>query len=393
MGRILLRNALLLDPEASAPSPGALLLEDGRIAARLLEGEPAPGDAGPVDLGGRGLAPGLIDLHFHGSLVFTGPEGFEASLRRDSTASAARGTTAFLATSVAWPAPELAARVGRLVELLAGGDWPGAVPIGLHLEGPWIHAGAAGAQPAAAIRDYDPAEGREVLARGEGAVRMLTLAPELPGAPALLAELERRGVVAALGHSRARAEQVGRAVERGARHVTHLFNAMGALHQREPGLAGTALSDDRLSCDVICDGAHVHPHLLRVAARAKGERLVLITDRVDPPGLEAGAAPDTSGPSFGSGRLRDDGVALRLEDGRLAGSRVTLDLALRNAVELAGLTRLEAVAACTLRPARVLGIESQRGTLRPGARADLVVLDDENRVRETWIAGRRVYLA
>jgi N-acetylglucosamine-6-phosphate deacetylase len=215
---------------------------------------------------------------------------------------------------------------------------------------------------------------------------MVTLAPELERAFALIERLGQLGIVAALGHSAASAELVTQAVTQGARHVTHLFNAMGPLHHREPGLAGAALVDDRLSCDLICDGAHVAAPMLALAARAKRDRLVLITDRLDPP------AALTAGP-LASGRIRDDGVAYRLEDGRLAGSRLDLGLALANARALAGMTRVEAVAACSLRPARVLGIESERGTLRPGARADLVVLDPADRVVETWIAGERVYAA
>jgi N-acetylglucosamine-6-phosphate deacetylase len=156
---------------------------------------------------------------------------------------------------------------------------------------------------------------------------------------------------------------------------------MSGIHQRAPGLAGVALSDDRLSCDLICDGVHVHPLLVRLAARAKRERLLLITDRV------------SAGTGFGAGALLDDGTALRLPDGRLAGSRLTLDRAVRNAVSFAAMTQLEAVAAATLRPARLLGVERERGTLRPGARADLVVLDAAGAVAETWLAGLRVYAA
>jgi N-acetylglucosamine-6-phosphate deacetylase len=158
---------------------------------------------------------------------------------------------------------------------------------------------------------------------------------------------------------------------------------MGPIHHREPGLAGTALADDRLSADLICDGAHVHPQMVRAAARALGERLILITDRVDPgPGAD-----------FGSGSLHDDGTALRLPDGRLAGSRLTLDRAIQNANRFADLGALDAVAACTLRPARLLGIEAERGSLRPGARADLVVLDRSLQVRETWLGGECVFEA
>jgi N-acetylglucosamine-6-phosphate deacetylase len=328
-----------------------------------------------------------LDLHYHGSVVFHDANDFSGAMKADSASLVRHGTTAFLATTVTWPMTHWGPAVTQLASIVSNGSWPGAEPMGLHLEGPWINAGAAGAQPREGIRPFAGPESAAVLDRGEGSIRLVTLAPEVEGAAVLQEELSRRGITAALGHSLASAEATAEAVERGARHVTHLFNAMGRLHHRAPGLAGAALSDDRLTCDLICDGAHVHPGMVAVAARAKGDRLVLITDAVDPPETAGGMR------SFGSGPVRGDGTAWRLEDGRLAGSRVTLDTALRNLLTFAGVSLLEAVAACSLRPARVLGIEGQRGSLRPGARADFAVLDDSLRVRETWIAGRRVYSA
>jgi N-acetylglucosamine-6-phosphate deacetylase len=378
--RVALVNALLLDPEADAPAPGGLLLEDGRIAARLAAGE-LPASAERIDLAGLALAPGFLDVHYHGALVYAAPEDAAGALRETARALLASGVTAFLPTTVAWPAPELLARVAALAEACASAGGDGAAALGLHLEGPWISAHAAGAQPAAGIRPFEPAEGARVLERAHGTLRMVTFAPELPGAGALQAELARLGIVAALGHSQADSDQVETAVARGARHVTHLWNAMSGLHHRAPGLAGAALADDRLSCDLICDGVHVHPAAVRIAARAKRERLVLISDRI------------SAGAGFGAGALIDDGTALRLADGRLAGSRLTLDRALHNAVSFGAMTRLEAVAAVTLRPARLLGVDRERGTLRPGARADLALLDAADRVVETWLAGRRAHRA
>ncbi len=397
MARVLLRNALLLDPEAPAPEAGSLLLEGDRIAARLAPGQDAGvADARVIDLAGQPLAPGFLDLHFHGPLAWAPPELIESSLHDAARDLLRHGTTGFLATSLAWSQPELESRMQRLGPLV--GQAPGqAACLGIHLEGPWIHAGAAGAQPKEGIRPFEAAEGRSLLDRGEGDVCMVTLAPEVAGVEPLLAVLAQRGIVAALGHSLASAEQAEAAVERGARHVTHLFNAMGVLHQREPGLAGFALGEDRLTCDLICDGVHVHPSLVRVAARAKRDRLVLITDRVDP-------GPDAT---LGKRVLHDDGSAMRLADGRLAGSRATLDACAARFRRAAGATLLESVAACTLRPARVLGIEGQRGTLRVGARADLAVLaaegqilepsedkildPPEGQILETWLGGERVW--
>lgn len=379
VGARLLENARWLDPEEPEARPGSLLVEGGRIAARLAPGERGPAFAARTDLGGRLVAPGFLDVHYHGAFVFSDADDALDDAMERAAASARHGTTGYLATTVAWPAEELGPRVERLAARLAGDLPPGARPLGLHLEGPWIHPEAAGAQPAAAIRPCRTAEVEDVLARAAGSVRMVTLAPEIEGADGLLALLERRGLVAALGHSRARAAEVEAAVARGARHVTHLFNAMGPIHHREPGLAGMALADERLTADLICDGVHVHPAMVRVAAHALRERLLLVTDRIEPP----------PGASFGSGALRDDGRALTLPDGRLAGSCVTLDRALRNASVFADLPLREAVAACTLRPARLLGLEAEVGTLRVGARADLAVLGDDGRVEETWLGGER----
>jgi N-acetylglucosamine-6-phosphate deacetylase len=219
-----------------------------------------------------------------------------------------------------------------------------------------------------------------VFARAGDQLRMVTLAPEVPGADALLAELVRRDVIAALGHTHASPACIRGAIERGLRHVTHLWNAMGGIHHRAPGVAGTALAEDRLTCDLICDGHHVDPAIVRVAARALGERLVLITDRID-------AADGAGRSALGAIHAGAGGGPWRRADGTIAGSQLALDTALRNAQRFAGISLCDAVAACTLRPARLLGIERERGTLRRGARADLALLDADGRAVETWVAG------
>jgi N-acetylglucosamine-6-phosphate deacetylase len=389
MEPLLLEPARLLDPEAGAEGDGALLVAGGRIAARIPAGAAPPSGVRRVPLAGLSLAPGFLDLHYHGALIFTPPAEAAAALRSAGAALLATGVTGFLPTTVTWPAAELRAQVSAWASAAAGQGEPEdcAAVLGLHLEGPWIRAEAAGAQPKTGIRPYRDADA-ELLDRAEGLARLVTLAPEAEGASALLGELARRGVVASLGHSLADAAQCERAAAEGARHVTHLFNAMGAFHHRAPGLIGAALADDRLSCDLICDGVHVHPAAVRLAARAKAARLVLITDNVAmPTAPQQSAAPS----SFGAGAVRDDGVALRLADGTLAGSHLTLDRALANAQAFGALSRLEAVRALTLAPARVLGLERERGTLRPGARADFALLGADGRIAQTWLAGRCVF--
>ena len=380
--RTLLENARILDPERRTPSRGALLVEDGRIGAVFPAGSSVPEDVERIDLGGRRLAPGFIDLHFHGSLVLDPDAPPRAALERSSELLARGGTTAFLPTTVAWRRADLERRVAGLARASESGPWPGAESLGIHLEGPWLRPEAAGAQPPDAIRGYDRAEGPGVIEAGAGRVRMVTLAPEIDGARDLLRDLRSHDIVAALGHSLADAAVIDAAVGEGLSHVTHLFNAMGSMHHRSPGTAGHALTDDRLTCDLICDGCHVDARFVRLASQAKGPGLLLISDRVELP------QDSTEGASFGSGALESDGVAIRLPDGRLAASCLSLDRAVRNLCEFAGVDLVDAIAACTLRPARLLGMESERGTLRVGARADLVVLGAGGDVDETWILGR-----
>jgi N-acetylglucosamine-6-phosphate deacetylase len=389
MEALALEPALLLDPEAPAEGPGRLLIRDGRIAARLASGELPPPGTRVVSLPGLALAPGLLDLHYHGELIFSTPERAGEALRAASERLIATGVTGFLPTTVAWPLPELASHVSAWAGAAADAAAPtqGAAVLGLHLEGPWIRPEAAGAQPKAGIRPYRPGDA-DLLERAHGLARVVTFAPEVEGAAGLLAELARRGIAASIGHSVADLAACERAIAGGARHVTHLFNAMGTFHHRQPGVIGVALADERLTCDLICDGVHVHPSAVRLAARAKRDQLALITDNVSIPAASGNANVIAS---FGAGALRDDGSALRLPDGTLAGSSLTLDRALANAQAFGACSRLEAVRAATLAPARLLGLERERGTLRVGARADFAMLGPGGTLVETWLAGRCVW--
>ena len=374
-----LHNLTLLDPEAAAERKACVLVRDGRIAEVFDDLTVAPAASEPVDLAGCALAPGFIDVHFHGELIFAREDDFGAALGRTSEALLREGTTSYLATTVAFNEPRIRSFVTQCQSEMTQTRHLGAELLGVHLEGPWINPAMAGAQPSQAIRPYNDTEDHEILEVAKDSLKLVTLAPECEGVPKLIDALVKAGIVASLGHSDAGLHEIDACVKRGMTHVTHLFNAMGSMHHREPGVAGWALADDRVSCDLICDGVHVDPAVVRTASRAKRDKLLLITDRVDP--------PETGEP--GSGTVYNDGTAIRLANGELAGSSLSLARAVRNAQDFGAMTRLEAIASATLRPAKLLGIENERGTFQVGARADFVVLDDEGQVCETWLAGHR----
>lgn len=325
-------------------------------------------DTTPVtaDVTGAVLVPGFVDLHCHGG---AGADFAEARPDRVATAVAAhraRGTTTMLASLVSAPVQTLCDQLRALAEPVAEG-----LLAGVHLEGPFLAETRRGAHDPTVLRDPSPEAVRALLDAGGSALRMLTLAPERPGALAAIEEASLRGVLVAVGHTDATEAQTRAAITAGARVGTHLFNGMRPLHHREPGPVGALLDDHRLTVELICDGAHLAPTTVRLAARLAGPgRTVLVTDAMSAAGL-------------GDGDYQLGGLAVtvrdgqpRLADGALAGSVLTMDRAFANAVD-AGLSLTDAVAASATTPARLLGLDDQVGALRAGLRADAVLLDEQ----------------
>lgn len=366
---------------ATALVEGAWVRTD--IAARdgvLVAPDDLRPNAEEIAADGFLVAPGYLDLQCNGGLgidLASQPERLwelAAELPR-------WGVTAWLPTIVTTPD----GIVDRAMAALAAGapeGWRGAVPVGLHLEGPFLSPAKRGAHPEPLLRP-PTLEAIEGWSRKAG-VAVVTLAPDLPGAGQVLDALVQRGVVVSLGHTPATASQATAAVDAGAGWVTHLFNAMAPLHHREPGLAGVALSDERLHVGLIPDGIHVHPHVVAMAQRALGERLTIVTDAVGALGMPHGRQA--------LGRTEvvvgDDGV--RLDDGTLAGSNLAMDQGVRNLVAFTGCTSEAALHAASTAPAAVLG-HTVRGTLTPGARADLVILSDDLHLVTTVVGGEVVH--
>lgn len=359
-------------------SPGAVLIAGGEIAA--LDEEAVSASAGAQVRAADGLTavPGFIELQLNGAFghdFTTDP----ASMWRVGDRLARHGVTAFLPTIVTSERGSVDAALDALARAETA---VGAIPLGLHVEGPFLSPARAGAHDPAFLREPDLDELRGWATRG--GIRILTLAPELPGALDAIRLLTEAGVVAAVGHTDADASTAAAAVEAGARYATHLFNAMPPFRHRQPGAAGALLADLRVTVGLILDRHHLDPIVVSLVERMAHGRISLVSDAIAALGLGEGEH------RLGGLRVEVRDGAARLADGTLAGSATPLDVCIRS---FASMTRApeEAVAAVTSVPARLLGLDDGRGELRVGGRADLVLLDAELEVQATIVGGEIAY--
>ncbi|WP_239373586.1 N-acetylglucosamine-6-phosphate deacetylase [Frankia sp. Cj5] len=366
MSRCVLAGARVVTPEGVL-DPGWVEVDGGRIAA-VGAGRPA-GRAGQpvVDLGGAWLLPGFIDLHVHGG----GGHDVATSAAEMAAAVAfhrAHGTTRTLVSLVTAPADRLAEQLSWAAGLVGRGACADGHVVGAHLEGPFLSAARCGAQAPEHLLAPDRAVFASLVRAAGGALRAITVAPELPAALDIITDAVAGGIVAAVGHTDATYEQAAAAFAAGASLTTHLFNAMRPLHHREPGPVGAAL-DAGVACELINDGVHVHPSVARMTARDR-HRLVLVTDAIDAAGVGDGDYV------LGGQAVRVRGGQARLaRSGVLAGSTLTMDEAVRRTVIDTGLPVEAAAAAAATNPARVLGLADRCGAIAAGLDADLVVLD------------------
>ena len=360
-----------------------LLVEDGRIA-QVSARESTIGLAGAAttDLGDVVLASGYVDLHIHGGAGFDVMDYKVEALPTIERALTRHGVTSYFPTTVTAPMDSTLRALERLADAIESGATSvnRARPLGIHLEGPFISHVRKGMHPPEHLLPPRLETFDRLWQAARGHVRMLTIAPELDGAIELIIEATRRGVFVSLGHSDADFQTAERGVDAGARHATHTFNAMRPLDHRSPGILGVALTDDRLSADMIADGVHLDPATVKLVARAKGyERTVLITDATAATGMPDGHY------HLGSTDIEvKDGRCL--SNGTLAGSVLTLDVAVRNLMCFAGWSLGEAVAAASRNPARAAGI-ANKGALAAGADADFVVMNPAGHVLHTFVGG------
>ncbi|MBX3195506.1 MAG: N-acetylglucosamine-6-phosphate deacetylase [Microbacteriaceae bacterium] len=376
----LLRAATRID-ERGEEGDAWVLLDGDRIAA--VGSGAAPDAAETIDLGDAILVPGFIDLHGHGAGGHAYDDGGE-ELAAALAAHRAHGTTRSVISIVTNPLAELRERLAEVAALAASDP----LVLGSHLEGPFLSAERRGAHNPEFLRAPDQATIEELLDAAAGTLRQLTIAPELPGGLEAVAQLTAAGVVVAVGHTEADLETTRAALDAGARILTHVFNAMPGIHHRDPGPVVAGIDDARVTLELVLDGHHVHPQVADMVFRAAPGRVALITDSM------AAAASEDGHYRLGSLNVSvQDGLAVLSGTSTLAGSTLTQDAALRNAVAMAGRTRTEAVAALTAVPARALGLDDRLGLLAPGYAADVVALDPDLGVRAVWAAGAPVVTA
>ncbi|NRS51235.1 N-acetylglucosamine-6-phosphate deacetylase [Brevibacillus sp. HB2.2] len=331
------------------------------------------------------ICPGFVDMHMHGIDGYDTMDGTPESLQAISTALARHGVTSFLATTMTAPYPQLEQVLVNIAQNSKEGLL-GAQAIGIHLEGPWINPRYKGAQKEEniAIPKLDAVQ--KLYGLSEGLIKVVTIAPEQPEALEAIAWLKERDVIVSAGHTGATFAQATEAVDAGVRHFTHCFNAMTGLHHREPGVVGAAMYHEQLSTELIADGIHVHPAVMKILYRVKtAERLALVSDSMRAAAMGEGTY------DLGGQEVHVHDNQAKLADGTLAGSILTLNRAVGNMVTLSGVSLPDAVEMASLTPASILGFGERKGRLAAGYDADITVLNTQFDVTMTFVAGKEVY--
>jgi len=377
------RNANLHTPRGVIPQ-GTLYVNAVGIVDRIAEASERldPGYEA-IDMGGLDLLPGLIDVHVHGGGGWNVMGATHAELDGLCRFHASQGTTALLATTVA-DRPEVLEQALRAIKSAVDRGVGGAELLGAHLEGPFLNVSRAGAQNKDAI--YLPNDERigRLLHAAEGSIRLVTLAPEIPGGLDCARRFVREGTTVSIGHSAASYAETLQAVELGASHTTHHFNGMSPLHHREPGVAGAGLMSDRLTIELIMDGLHVRPELIKWVYDVKGARgICAVTDAIHCAGMPDG--------DYGYVVKQGDRIVLQSDGVSLAGSSLTMIRALRNAVRFTGYAVERLLPSFTEVPARQAGVGHRKGSLEQGKDADFIVVDEDLQLYSVVVRGRQVH--
>jgi N-acetylglucosamine-6-phosphate deacetylase len=386
MPPLILRAGRLLTPDADIRD-AAILIEEGKISSvgRMVE-LTAPANAEIFDASALTAVPGFVDVHIHGAGGHDVMEGTAEALDAVCATAARFGTTSLLATTASAAIEDTCRSVEQIARYIRSGENTAqrsskARIVGIHLEGPFISRKRRGVHPQQWIAEPSLPVLRRILEAADGCARILTLAPEVPGALELVAEARKAGLIVALGHTDATYEEAQAVIAAGARHAVHVFNAMRPFSHRDTGVLGAVLTSPEVTAEIIADGVHVDDPAIRLLLAAKGTaRVILVSDATS-----ATAMPDGRY-RLGTFEVTVSGGVCRSAEGHLAGSTLTLDRAVCNIAAL-GVPLGEAVRMATQNPAQLLSLEKQKGVLTAGADADIVLLDEAFRVQRVIIAG------
>lgn len=386
---IILRNGLYLSPEGKFVE-GDICIEGDTIKCIVNKGESPcchkkDGEkAQIVDLEGKRVIPGLVDIHTHGAIGYDVSVSTPDQIRELTKFYSKNGVTSFLPTTITTGREQVKEILRNIRQAKDMEEWDGASIEGVHIEGPFINSKRKGAHDPDWITtpqrsDFD--DYSEIL--GDLKIH-LTVAPEIEGGLEFIQYVTKNGSTVGIGHTDGDYETTLKAIDAGASIFTHLFNAMRGIHHREPGTVGGALVSDAL-VEVISDGIHIHPAVVKMVIKAKGyDKVILVTDSMHAAGLESGEY------DFGGFKIYiRDGVA-KQEDGTIAGSIINLMDGVRNVVKLAGVSLEDAVAMASINPARLLGLDDKIGSIEVGKRADLVVIDDDIKGQMVFCRGKQI---
>lgn len=384
--RMIIKNANIITPFEIRRNSN-LIVEHGKIGD-LVSGEVIDEESFDqvIDADGKYLAPGFIDIHNHGNFGHDTMEGTNEAIDSMADHHLQHGVTSFLLTTMTSDLRDIKKalqKAGEYIHTNRKQEKPLAQVLGVYLEGPYFSEEKKGAQPAEHLKNVSLAELQGLIEASGGTIKVVSLAPELEGAPEVINHLKSQGITVAAGHSMATYAEMKKGVDAGISLATHLYNGMRDFSHREPGIVGAVLTDDRVFAEIICDGIHLHTGAMELALRAKGkDRLVLITDAMMAAGLDDGEYE-----LGGYAVYVTDGTA-RLEDGTLAGSTLTLNTAVYNMVNIVNVPLHDAVRMASLNPAQAIGISAEKGSIEWGKDADLIMFAEDLQISWAMLQGR-----
>jgi len=385
--RIIIINGTIITPFYLI-SDKDIIVEEGKIIEIVNKKELSTSTltgAEVIEGKDKYIVPGYIDLHVHGGGGSDVMDGDYEAINQIAIAHSHFGTTSFLPTTMTMSKDKIIRSLRSICEAVKKGT-AGAKILGIHMEGPYINPEKKGAQREIDIREPSIKEFTELNKASGNLIRLVTIAPEMPGAIDFIRWLHQQGIIVSVGHSNATYQQVQEGIQAGLSHVTHIFNAMRGLHHREPGVVGAALSSPKLIVEMIADGIHLHPIVLKMLTQIKeSEKLVLITDAMRAAGMPEGVY------ELGGQEVTVTKGQARLKDGTLAGSVLTMDKAVKNLVTKVDIALPKAIQMASFNPAKSIGIDDKKGSLEPGKDADIVILNKNLETELTIVTGKIVY--